>query len=92
MSEPGVMQPAGKAVSISALPDAPHSLKQDEHIFLLLIFLGLTSSLVYTFRFLVCFENSLPVILNCICCFDNTFLLYEFHWKEMSFLPSAVKL
>lgn len=33
LSEPGVMQPAGKAVSISALPNAPHSLKQDEHIF-----------------------------------------------------------
>lgn len=33
LSEPGVMQPAGKAVSISALPNAPHSLKHDEPIF-----------------------------------------------------------
>lgn len=37
-SEPGVMQPAGKAVSISGLPNAPHSLKQDGPIFAFLIF------------------------------------------------------
>lgn len=33
LPEPGVMQPAGKAVSISALPNTPHSLRHDEPTF-----------------------------------------------------------
>ena len=37
-SEPGVMQPAGKAISISALANELHSLKQDEPIFASLMF------------------------------------------------------